>query len=113
MGIVTVGGALLALGSLGHGGNMAWSGKLRERRVNRSGVVLVTCLMAALGGCINKEVERERTIQAGMKRCADMGKQFVLRSIEQPDPAFAVSEFHTFAEFVCVGPGDQGYVPPK
>jgi hypothetical protein len=76
-------------------------------------LILSGTILGTLTGCIVVPwEERARVIQRGMERCESMGKQFLLRNIEQTGVANVTREFRTTLEYACVGPGEKGYVPP-
>ena len=77
----------------------------------RIAIVVLVGVIAGLCGCLSPEGQRELAIQKGMARCESMGKQFLLRNVETMGNGFT-TKLQTVLEFACVGPGDEGYVPP-
>jgi len=78
--------------------------------MNRAALVMLAGTTACLCGCITPENQREKALRIGMERCESMGKQFLLRSQEQTGNV--ITGLETVVQYACVGPGEEGYVPP-
>lgn len=79
----------------------------------RSTAAIVIGVMVGLCACATDPQEQKlMAIQKGMERCDGMGKQFLLRSAGQARSVIR-NELQTVVEYACVGPGEEGYVPPS
>jgi hypothetical protein len=80
--------------------------------MRRTAVVILASVVGALAGCVTPEGERQRALDFATKRCDSMGKQVLVRNTEQTGVP-NLTRYETVVEFACVGPGDDGYVPPS